>query len=193
MQHWNLVFIIGFVCYAGIRHHFERRAAGNENLVNRADTRERMLIAVMAIGSFLLPALYLFTPWLGFADYRAPEWLPWLGLLTMASALWLFWRAHADLGQNWSMTLQVRKGHQLIRQGVYRRVRHPMYAAIWLFAVAQGLLLSNWLAGWAAVAAFAPMYFLRTPREEQMMIEFFGEEYRDYMRQSGRIFPRWRD
>jgi protein-S-isoprenylcysteine O-methyltransferase Ste14 len=54
---------------------------------------------------------------------------------------------------------------------VYGTIRHPMYASIWLFGLAQGLLLENWLAGWAAVATFAPMYFLRTPREEPMMRE----------------------
>ena len=45
--------------------------------------------------------------------------------------------AHADLGLNWSITLEMRKGHELIVHGVYRRIRHPMYAAIFLFAVAQ--------------------------------------------------------
>jgi protein-S-isoprenylcysteine O-methyltransferase Ste14 len=188
----NLVFLVGFVLYVGIRHTFERRARNNEYVVNRADGRERMLIAIVAAGSLLLPVLYLFTPWLGFADYDWPRRTLLPGTLLMGLALWLFWRAHADLGANWSMTLQVRKGHQLIRQGVYNSIRHPMYAAIWLFGFAQGLLLSNWLAGWAAVVAFAPMYFLRTLREEAMMCEVFGQEYRDYMRQTGRIFPKVR-
>jgi protein-S-isoprenylcysteine O-methyltransferase Ste14 len=39
--------------------------------------------------------------------------------------------------------------------GVYRLIRHPMYAAIWLLSLAQGLLLHNWLAGWAGIALFA--------------------------------------
>lgn len=188
----NLIFIIGFVLYAGIRHTFERRVRNNEHIVNRADGRERMLIAVMVVGAFLLPALYLFTPWLGFADYDWPRRTLFLGTLLMGLALWLFWRAHADLGANWSVTLQIRQQHQLIKQGVYRSVRHPMYAAIWLFSFAQGLLLQNWLAGWAAIVAFAPMYFLRAPREEAMLCEVFGQAYRDYMRQTGRIFPKVR-
>ncbi len=108
----------------------------------------------------------------------------------MAAALWLFWRSHADLGPNWSVTLELRKGHQLVQRGVYRSIRHPMYASIWLFSMGQGLLLDNWLAGWSALASFAPLYFVRTPREEQMMCEFFGQEYRDYMRQTGRLLPR---
>jgi protein-S-isoprenylcysteine O-methyltransferase Ste14 len=36
------------------------------------------------------------------------------------------------------------------------------------------------------------MYFVRTPREEAMLVEFFGQEYRDYMRRTGRLFPRLR-
>jgi protein-S-isoprenylcysteine O-methyltransferase Ste14 len=108
----------------------------------------------------------------------------------MVAALWLFYRSHADLGQNWSVTLELRKGHQLVKQGVYRSIRHPMYASIWLWCLAQGLLLENWLAGWYALLAFGLMYFVRTPREEQMMCECFGQEYHDYMRETGRLFPR---
>jgi protein-S-isoprenylcysteine O-methyltransferase Ste14 len=107
----------------------------------------------------------------------------------MVVALWLFWRSHADLGHNWSVTLELRKGHQLVKDGVYRSIRHPMYASILLFGLGQGLLLQNWLAGWSAFLAFALMYFVRTPREEHMMCEFFGQEYRDYMRRTGRVFP----
>jgi protein-S-isoprenylcysteine O-methyltransferase Ste14 len=53
-------------------------------------------------------------------------------------------------------------------------------------------MLQNWLAGWYALFAFALMYFIRTPREEKMMCESFGQEYRDYMRQTGRLLPRLR-
>ena len=67
-----------------------------------------------------------------------------------------------------------------------------MYAAIWLWDVAQGLLLENWVAGWSALVMFAVMYFVRTPREEEMMCEFFGQQYRDYMRRTGWIFPHLR-
>jgi protein-S-isoprenylcysteine O-methyltransferase Ste14 len=128
---------------------------------------------------------------LAFADYRPPALVPSLGLAVMLLALWLFWRSHADLGQNWSVTLEVRKQHQLVTSGVYRRIRHPMYAAIFLWCLAQALLLPNWLAGWSALATFSLMYFLRTSREEQMMCEFFGDEYRAYMSQTGRLIPRF--
>src|SRR5207248_953925 len=190
MQPWNLVFVIGFIIYAAIRGVFEQCTKGNETAVSHGGTQERLLIGVLFVGTFLLPVLYLFTSLLAFADYALPRWAPWAGTVLMASALWLFWRSHADLGANWSITLEVRKGHELIKHGVYRRIRHPMYAAIFLFSIAQGLLLQSWLAGWAGLVTVAPLYLVRTPREEKMMCEFFGESYRDYMGRTGRLWPR---
>jgi protein-S-isoprenylcysteine O-methyltransferase Ste14 len=108
----------------------------------------------------------------------------------MIIAAWLFWRSHADLGLNWSVSLEVRQGHQLVTHGIYRRIRHPMYTAIFLYGLAQGLLLPNWLAGWSSLVPFTIMYLLRVRREEQMMLQFFGDDYRSYMTRTGRLLPR---
>ena len=189
IQAWNLIYLVGLIVYIGIRGVFGGRTKRNEKVVSRVDMADRALVALVFVGSIVLPALYLFTPWLAFADYRLPAFIPWCGAVAMVIALWLFWRAHVDLGLNWSITLEMRKGHELIVHGVYRRIRHPMYAAIFLFALAQGFLLQNWLAGWAGFVTVALLYLVRTPREEKMMCEFFGESYRDYMQRTGRLFP----
>ena len=188
---WNIIFLIGYVGYMTIRGVYERRTRGSEKVIRRVDGVEKALLVIVISGSLLPMLLYIFTPWLSFADYRLPRWAPWIGLALMMAAIWLFWRSHADLGRNWSITLEIRTGHELIRNGVYRYVRHPMYASIWLFSFSQALMLSNWLAGWAAVMTFAPMYFIRTPREEKLLLEHFGEEYREYIRQTGRLWPRF--
>ncbi|MGC4251382.1 MAG: isoprenylcysteine carboxylmethyltransferase family protein [Sphingobium sp.] len=60
--------------------------------------------------------------------------------------------------------------------GIYARIRHPMYAAIWISTLAQPLLIHNWIAGALVVPAFTAMWFLRTPREEVMMRERFGAQ-----------------
>lgn len=83
----------------------------------------------------------------------------------------------------------MRDGHQLITQGVYRKIRHPMYAAIWISVFAQALLLHNWIVGVLAIPAFAALYVLRIPKEEAMMSRQFGSEYKDYKLQTGRIIP----
>jgi protein-S-isoprenylcysteine O-methyltransferase Ste14 len=101
----------------------------------------------------------------------------------------MFRRTHKDLGRNWSVTLEVRQQHALVTDGVYSRVRHPMYSAFWLWALAQALLLPNWIAGPAGIVGFGTLFLLRVTREEQMMTETFGEEYRAYMARTWRVFP----
>ena len=112
-----------------------------------------------------------------------------IGGLVFAVALWMFRRTHKDLGRNWSVTLEVREQHRLVTEGVYNRVRHPMYAAFWLWALAQAFLLPNWIAGPAGLIGFGILFFMRVGREEQMMIDTFGDEYRAYMRRTARVLP----
>jgi len=184
------IFFVAFVVYTGIRAVYARRTRGLVKVHREVDALEKCLLVVVIPAGLFLPVLYLFTPRLSFADYRLPPFATACGVVLMVAAIWLFWRSHADLGLNWSATLEVRKEHQLIKHGVYRRIRHPMYASIFLFGLAQALLLPNWLAGWSALVPFTVLYLVRTPREEQMMCKIFGDEYRQYMRQTGRLFPR---
>ena len=162
--------------------------------VDRVSGLERALVGLLSAGMFFAPAVYALTSRLDGADYRlssgAKGWIGGIGTVMLASAVWLFWRSHADLGRNWSPSLQLREEHQLVTAGVYRSIRHPMYASQWLWSVAQPLLLQNWIAGWAGLLLFLPLYILRVPREEQMMLERFGEAYRAYMGRTGRVVPR---
>lgn len=104
----------------------------------------------------------------------------------------MFWRAHIALGRNWSPTLQIYAEQTLVTRGIYHFIRHPMYASQWLWVIAQALLPQNWLAGPVCALVFLPLYLLRVPLEEQMMLDTFGEQYRVYMNQTGRIFPKLR-
>jgi protein-S-isoprenylcysteine O-methyltransferase Ste14 len=186
----NAVFLAGLVVQCAIRHHFVQRTKSEKKTVRKFDRMEKMLLAAMFPPVLLLPLIYGFTPLLSFADYHLAWFIRWAGAMIMVASLWLFWRSHADLGQNWSVSLELRENHQLVSHGVYRRVRHPMYASIWLWGLAQGMMLANWFAGWSVMPAFAAMYFIRMPREESLMREEFGDGYREYARRTGRVFPR---
>jgi protein-S-isoprenylcysteine O-methyltransferase Ste14 len=190
MEPRQLAFLAGFVAYVVIRGAFEARCRGRPVVLSRRDGVERALLALVALGNVLLPVLHLATPWLGFADWALPVPLAWPGAALMVLALWLFWRAHSDLGTHWSVSLELREGHELVRDGVYRRMRHPMYAAIWLFSLAQALLLPNWLAGCSALVAFGAMYGVRVSREERLLHERFGAVWEGYERSTGRLWPR---
>lgn len=194
LQPWNIVFLVLLLIYFRIRGLFVQRLnlMGQKKELSRFDRLEKILLFGMSIGVLFLPVLYLFTPLLSFADYKLPAIVPWFGVTVMVISLWLFWRSHADLGKNWSVSLELREDHQIVRDGVYRHVRHPMYSSIWLWSIAQGMMLQNWLAGWSTLIAFIAMYFLRMPREERMMCEKFGDQYRQYMQQTGRLFPRFK-
>ena len=143
-------------------------------------------------GMDIIPILYAVTPWFNFADYPLPVWVQWAGVTLLIFAIWLLWLAQADLAQNWTPTLHIHEGHQLVTHGVYTHIRHPIYAAIWLTGLAQALMLGNWLAGPACLVLFLPVFLVRVPREEQLMLDQFGEEYRAYMDCTGGIIPRFR-
>ena len=116
--------------------------------------------------------------------------MAWLGLLVFAASLWLFYRVHRELGRNWSDSLEVRQSHTLVTDGLYRYVRHPMYSAFFLWALAQALLLPNWFAGLAGFVGFGTLFFFRVGQEERLMLETFGEQYRAYMQRTARIIPK---
>ena len=151
--------------------------------------RELILLSLSTTGLGVVPGIYVLGSIPRFADYPFSPIQGWLGLATFAAALWLFRRTHKALGRNWSVTLEVRERHELVTQGVYRRVRHPMYSAFWLWAIAQALLLPNWFAGFSGIVGFGALFFLRVGREERLMIENFGDEYRRYMAQTWRVLP----
>ncbi len=173
-----------------VRLFYRWRTRANRVAVSRKTTLEILLLTMAFVGMLLIPLIYIFTSLFNFADYQLPSWAGWVGAVIFACALWLLWRSHADLGQNWFQTLELREGHQLITSGLYRYVRHPMYAAFLLWGLVQPLLLQNWIAGWSHLASFSALYFLRVPQEERMMLEQFGEEYQYYMTRTGRVIPR---
>jgi protein-S-isoprenylcysteine O-methyltransferase Ste14 len=187
---FKIIFFVGFVAAVIVRLFYRLRTLGKRVVVSRITALEIFLLVLAVVGMVIVPILYVFTARLDFADYRLPAWTSWAGTAVFIVALWLLWLSHAALGRNWSSTLEIGENHRLVTEGIYRRIRHPMYAAIWLWGVAQVLLLHNWIAGWSHLSAFGLLYFLRVPREERMMLDRFGEEYRAYMNRTGRVFPR---
>lgn len=186
----ELAWLAGFAGMLAIRTPYALRVRANAIVASRTGRLDQALLAAMFVTMMVLPLLHLATGAFGFADYGLPAWLTWIGALLQPPFLWLFWRAHADLDRNWSPGLEVRQGHALVTQGVYGLMRHPMYAAIWICALAQPLLIHNWIAGSPVVLACAALWLLRVPNEEAMMRQTFGAAYDAYCAKVGRLFPR---
>ena len=187
---FQVSYLIGMVVGSVIRAIYGMKYKQDRKAIFREEGLIVGLLASLWGVAILLPLLHMFTRWLSFVDYDLPAWAGWIGIAIFTIALWLLWRSHADLGHNWHIAAELREGHTLITSGVFRHIRHPMYSAHWLWGIAQALLIHNWIAGLTSLVIFLPIYLLRVRREEQMMLEQFGEEYRLYMRQTGRIIPR---
>ena len=146
-------------------------------------------LLTLAWVSFLLPLVWVATPVFTLADYTLRP-APFLaGIVCLATGLWLFARSHADLGTNWSVTLEVREGHRLVTEGIYRLVRHPMYSALLLYSLGQALVVPNWIVGPSYAAAMSLLFAFRVGPEERMMREEFGKDYETYMERSKRLVP----
>lgn len=187
----HAVYMVGFVAFFVIRYTYAFLTRGKSVAVSRRGMREYLLLASAYGTMFVLPLLAIFTPLLDFADYALPAWTLAPGAVAFAAAIFFFWRSHADLGRNWSQSLDIGTEHTLVTRGVYAHIRHPMYLSLVLYGVAQALLLGNWLAGPAALLSGIGFIVVRLDREEAMMIETFGPEYEAYRRRTGAVFPRF--
>ena len=171
-----------------IRAPHGQRSRGVKVAKSRKGTLEVVLLTIAWLG-FFVPLFWIATPWLAFADYPLRP-LPFAaGVACLAVGLWFFHRSHANLGTNWSVTLEVREKHQLVTHGIYRRIRHPMYMALGLYSVGQALVVPNWVAGPSYLVAFGLLFVLRLGPEERMMREEFGADYDAYAARTSRIVP----
>jgi len=185
----KIIYVCLAVGWYALRFPHQQRARKTPVVRSARGAREIALLLVSLTGLGILPMIYAATGFPAMADYPFRPLQAWLGLAVAIGALAMFFATHRALGRNWSVSLDVRKNHKLITEGVYRSVRHPMYTAFWLWAVAQALLLPNWVAGLSGLAGFGILYLMRVGREEQLMLDTFGDDYRDYMDRTKRLIP----
>jgi protein-S-isoprenylcysteine O-methyltransferase Ste14 len=191
---YSWIYIAGLLFAEALRlPHLMRRAAGREHRRVEGGTTlvlERLVLLGIMGGIWFFPLLYIVTGWPRRLDYRLPSWLLAPAILVFATSLAIRLQAHRELGRQWSHTLETAPKHALVTSGIYRHLRHPIYVSLVLWAVAQPALLPNRLAGWGGAVAVGLLWLVRVPREEQMMIAQFGDDYRNYMAQTGRLLPR---
>jgi len=186
------IYFTGFIVASAIRLVYTRDYRERVRQEGKRPRVDTPLVYLPALGFCIIPLVYVLTPLLTFADYTLPSGAGLAGTAVFALALWLLWRSHADLGRNFSPVIEVVEGQQLVTDGVYHRIRHPMYTAHLLWGLAQPLLLWNWVAGFALLATIIPLMLVRVPAEERVMQEQFGRTYDEYMETTGRLFPRMR-
>jgi protein-S-isoprenylcysteine O-methyltransferase Ste14 len=192
MNPWfgKLAVIVCLIAYCIIRAPHGRRSRSVQIKEDRKGTLEVVLLIGAMLGTTFLPLVWGVTGFPARADYPLHPVPYALGLVVMAVGLWVFYRSHADLGTNWSITLQTREDHRLVTTGIYEHIRHPMYTAMFLLGIAHLLFVPNVIVAPAYLLTFGVLYFLRVTQEERLMLDRFGAEYEAYMQRTGRLIPR---
>jgi protein-S-isoprenylcysteine O-methyltransferase Ste14 len=145
-------------------------------------------IAVMCVSFFLLFSRAASVGFLGARFVADVDWMGWAGLgLTIAGcgiAAWARWY----LGTNWSAVVTVREGHELIRNGPYAVVRHPIYWGLLVAMMGTAIEVGE-VRGLVGVAIAFFAWWDKTRREETFLVEQFEGEYVQYRRMVKRLIP----
>jgi len=174
-----------------IYHRAKADRQTGETLPRRADGNLMMnIIRIFGLILWLSPLVYLLNPnWMAWAKIGLPDSVRWLGVglgvLCVFGIYWLF----SSIGSGITPVSATRKEHKLSTSGPYRWIRHPLYTIGSSFIVSFGLIADNWFIVLMGILAFAAMA-VRTPKEEANLIEKFGDEYREYMKRTGRFLPK---
>lgn len=151
------------------------------------------LMTIIRFGGLVLwlsPVVYLINPaWMAWSKLDLPEWVRWLGVgigvLCVLGIYWLF----SSIGTGITPVSATRKEHKLVTNGIYRWVRHPLYTIGSSLFISFGMMADNWFIAALGILTFILMA-IRTPKEEDNLTKKFGDEYREYMKHTGRFLPK---
>ncbi len=179
----------------GISIYFRRKADrdSGESLSRKVDGTPMM--TAIRIGGLILwlsPFVYLINPnWMAWSKIGLPDSVRWigvgLGVLCVLGIYWLF----SSIGAGITPTSGTRKEHKLVTHGIYRYIRHPLYTVGSSLFISFGMMADSWFVAALGILTFILMA-IRTPKEEANLIEKFGDEYREYMKRTGRFLPKFR-
>ena len=190
---FRLIALTIFLIGVGISTYFRRKADRESGETVSRKTDGNLLMSIIRFGGLVLwlsPVVYLLNPgWMAWSKIGLPEGWRWfgvsLGILCDLGIYWLF----SSIGNNITPTSATRKEHTLVTSGPYRWVRHPLYTIGSTFFVSFGLIADNWFIAALGLLAFILMA-IRTPKEEASLLEKFGDEYREYMKNTGTFLPK---
>jgi protein-S-isoprenylcysteine O-methyltransferase Ste14 len=197
---FRISFLLLWIALGILRVYYGRKTKTHNSLVGVAEklkTAEQEMGKGMMVLSAIVtviggPGLILYLlspPWWVWTRLPLGELVKWLGIIIAIPPLFYLVWVHRHLDTQWSIALELQEDHKLITSGPYSRVRHPMYLGIFVYTTGLILIASDLLV-FVFFAFSIWVNYRRIPSEEEMMIEQFGDEYRGYMKQTGRLFPR---
>lgn len=178
--------LIPFMLYHRIKAHTpEKLDRWQEGALVLFTMRPVAFAFVAGLGAFLVKPASM-----AWSSLPLPVWLRWTGVVIAVMAGSLLAWAVPTLGKNLTDTVVTRQAATLVTKGPYRWVRHPFYVAVALAILGNSLMAANWYL-MVTGASFLSFIVVRTRREEEKLLEKFGESYRAYMERTGRFVPRF--
>jgi len=187
----KIILIIVYSSFSIIRIEFYRRTkkSGYKSVIEEQKKYPILLSIFICYTVFTFFIYILFPQALAWARVPIPLWLRLTGaFLALLALVWFIW-IHRSLGNNLSVRLRIKDSQELVTDGPYRWIRHPMYSAFFILHIAAFLLTANWFIGLTWMGGLTVIIFLRVKREEEMLISAFGSEYLSYMKKTGRFLP----
>ncbi len=185
-----LIVVILFTTVVTAYHRIQ--AASSKEAISRKEEGYLFAIALRlaGLGLFVVTLAYLVAPQsVQWSMLPVPRPIRWVGAVAgILCSVLMFWTLNS-LGKNLTDTVVTRKNATLVTHGPYRWVRHPFYVTTALVMFSVTLLTANWLIGMGSIVVLV-MLAIRTPKEEQKLVERFGQQYLVYMARTNRFFPR---
>lgn len=150
----------------------------------------RLLKSVIFIEVFVVLIFIFDHNHFGFATAFIPYSFRICGIFMALTGIYLFWYSNKLLGKNYNGTLRINHNHTLVTDGIYQYIRHPIYLSLFVFRIGVFLISSNYLIGISFIFLLSVIVFTRLKKEENMLIEEFGQEYIDYREKTGALLPR---
>lgn len=97
--------------------------------------------------------------------------------------------AHINLGKYFAYEIEIVEGHKLIRTGIHKYLRHPMYTGLFMMYIGVAIALQSWIGLASSIVLMLPLGYWRMKAEEEALISEFGDEYRSYMKKSWKVVP----
>ena len=184
------VLLVTAAAISGYHRHRAEQAGGEE--ISLHEEGLPTVVALRSSGLVLMLSIvaYLINPrWMRWSSVDLPVPVRWSGAGLGATALPLAYWVLRTLGKNITPTVETREEHELVTDGPYRWVRHPLYTVGTSFFMSLAIVAANWFIGLASLVVLV-MLLIRLPKEEEKLIERFGDEYRAYIERTGRLLPR---
>lgn len=186
-----LVVVILITMAIGIPHRL-KAAASDERISHKEEGY--LFAATLRTAGLLLwlstIAYLLFPASVYWASIPIPSSLRWFAVLSAIASTPLFYWTLSSLGKNLTDTVVTRQDAVLVTHGPYRWVRHPFYLCAAILMVAVTVQTANWLIGISSLLVLT-LLAIRTPKEEEMLIKRFGDDYRRYIETTGKFIPRF--